>query len=79
MRAARLVVDTGLHAKKWSFNQAVDFFMENTGFKRSYSQAQIYRYIAYPGQATSYMVGMLTILDLTYENRHRYPPPSSMH
>ncbi|MCB2209821.1 DUF885 domain-containing protein [bacterium] len=63
-RAARLVVDTGIHAMGWDFNQAVDFFVENTGFSTSFAQGQIYRYIAYPGQATAYMVGLLAILDL---------------
>ena len=63
-RAARLVVDTGIHSMGWDFNRAVAFFAENTGFSTGYSQGQIYRYIAYPGQATAYMVGMLKILEL---------------
>jgi uncharacterized protein (DUF885 family) len=63
-RAARLVVDTGLHAFGWDFNQAVDFFVENTGFSNDFSQGQIYRYIAFPGQATAYLVGMLKMLEL---------------
>ena len=63
-RAARLVVDTGIHSLGWDFNQAVDFFSENTGFSTNESQGQIYRYIGYPGQATAYMVGMLKILEL---------------
>lgn len=63
-RAARLVVDPGIHAFGWDFNQAVNFFAENTGFSIGTAQGQIYRYIAYPGQATSYLVGMLKILEL---------------
>jgi len=64
MRAARLVIDTGIHAMGWGFNKAVDFFVTNTGFSRDYAQAQVYRFIAYPGQATAYMVGELEILEL---------------
>jgi uncharacterized protein (DUF885 family) len=64
LRAARLVVDTGLHTKQWSFDQAVEFFMENVGWSRGASEYQIARYIVVPGQATGYMIGMLQILDL---------------
>jgi uncharacterized protein (DUF885 family) len=64
LRAARLVVDTGLHAKQWSFDQAVEFFMENVGWNRSQCEYQITRYIMLPGQATAYMVGMLQILGM---------------
>jgi len=63
-RAARLVVDPGIHTLGWDFNRAVAFFAENTGFSTGTAQGQIYRYIAYPGQATAYMVGMLKILEL---------------
>ncbi len=63
-RAARLVVDTAIHTMGWDFNKAVEFFVENTGFSTGSSQGQIYRYIAFPGQATAYMVGMLKILEL---------------
>ena len=63
-RAARLVVDTGIHAMSWDFDRAVDFFVENTGFSIGFSQSQIYRYIAYPGQSTAYMIGLLKILEL---------------
>lgn len=64
LRAARLVVDTGLHTKQWSFDQAVEFFMGNVGWDRQDSEYQIARYIVLPGQSTAYMVGMLQILDL---------------
>jgi uncharacterized protein (DUF885 family) len=63
-RSARLVVDTGIHAKKWTFDRAVDFMVENTGMQRSYLEYEVTRYISWPGQATSYMVGMLKILEL---------------
>ena len=63
-RAARLVVDTGIHAKRWTYDQAVDFFIDNTGFGRGAAEYQIARYIAMPGQSTAYMVGMLRLLEL---------------
>jgi uncharacterized protein (DUF885 family) len=63
-RAVRLVVDTGIHAKRWSFNRAVDYMIENTGLERYLVQGQISRYVVWPGQATAYMIGMLEILDL---------------
>jgi uncharacterized protein (DUF885 family) len=61
-RAARLVVDTGIHALGWPYDQAVDFFDENTGL--GHGRFSIGRYTAMPGQATAYMVGMLRILEL---------------
>ena len=63
-RAARLVVDTGIHTKKWTFEQAVDFMVENTGLPEEYVQGEVGRYIMWPGQATAYMVGMLKILEV---------------
>lgn len=64
MRAARLVVDTGIHAKGWDFDQATQFFMENVGWDRQSCEQQIARYIVLPGQSTAYLVGMLKILEL---------------
>ncbi|MBU6998197.1 MAG: DUF885 domain-containing protein [Theionarchaea archaeon] len=66
-RAARLVVDTGIHTKGWTFDEAERFMEENVGYKNSdvvNVEFEISRYIAWPGQATAYMVGMLTILEL---------------
>lgn len=63
-RAARLVVDTGLHAKRWTFDQAVDYMVENTGRQRGAMQAEVARYVSIPGQATAYYVGFLKILEL---------------
>ncbi len=60
-RAARLVVDTGLHAFGWSRQQAVDYLLENTPVAPIDVEAEIDRYIAYPGQALSYMTGRLEI------------------
>jgi len=63
-RAARLVVDTGIHAKQWSFDDATIFFAQNTGFTVDSSRGQIARYVVWPGQSTAYMVGMLELLAL---------------
>jgi uncharacterized protein (DUF885 family) len=62
-RAARLVVDTGIHAQRWTFNQAVDFLVENTGMKRNFMQGEVSRYISLPGQATAYYIGYTKILE----------------
>ena len=61
MRAGRLVVDTGIHAKGWSRSQAIDYLRQNTPMARLEIDNEIDRYIAYPGQALSYMVGRLEI------------------
>lgn len=63
LRAARLVIDTGIHSMGWSFDEAVAFNQAAVGWSRSASQAAVARYSVLPGQATAYMVGMLTILD----------------
>jgi uncharacterized protein (DUF885 family) len=69
MRAARLVVDTGLHAMKWSREQAQAYFDENMPASRYDNQREIDRYIVMPGQATSYYVGMTKILELREQAR----------
>ena len=63
-RAVRLVVDTGLHAKGWSEQQAIDYMMQNTMNTRGQSRSEIRRYIVDPGQATGYMLGTLKIREL---------------
>ncbi len=63
-RAARLVVDTGLHAKKWTREEAIIYMMDNAGEVRSESESEIERYIVWPGQATSYMIGRIKIMEL---------------
>ncbi len=62
LRAARLVMDTGIHAMGWSFEQAVQFNMDNVGASLASSQGAAARYSVVPAQATAYMVGMLRIL-----------------
>lgn len=63
-RACRLVVDTGIHAKKWSREEAVNYLVENTPNPEYDAQKAIERYIAMPGQATAYMIGKLKIMEL---------------
>ena len=63
-RAARLVVDTGLHEKKWSREKAIEYLMVNTPNPESDAIKAIERYIVMPGQATAYKIGMNKILEL---------------
>lgn len=63
-RAARLVVDTGLHDKKWTREQAIQYLVDNTPNPKNDCVKAIERYIVMPGQATAYKVGMLKILEL---------------
>jgi uncharacterized protein (DUF885 family) len=63
-RAIRLVVDTGLHAKGWTEQQAVDYFLANGPTSEGQVRSEIRRYLVMPGQATAYKVGMLKILEL---------------
>ncbi len=60
-RAIRLVVDTGLHHKGWSMEQAVQFFSDNSPAPLGTIETEIRRYLVIPGQATSYKIGMITI------------------
>lgn len=63
-RAVRLVVDTGIHAKRWSRERAISYMSDNTGMTESDVVAEIERYFVMPGQATAYKVGMTKILEL---------------
>jgi uncharacterized protein (DUF885 family) len=62
LRAARLVMDTGIHSLGWSFEEAVRFNRDNVGASAGASQNAAARYSVWPGQATAYMIGMLQIL-----------------
>ena len=63
-RAARLVVDTGIHAQRWTREQAIDYLAANTGMEPTEVVAEVERYIVMPGQALAYKTGQLEILDL---------------
>ena len=64
LRAMRLVVDTGLHSKGWTREQAIDFMLENSGMTRTEVVAEVERYIAIPSQALAYKIGALKIQEL---------------
>ncbi|MBU6373491.1 MAG: DUF885 family protein [Alphaproteobacteria bacterium] len=68
-RAIRLVVDTGLHAKRWSREQAVQYILDNQPGDRAQAEKDIDRYIVMPGQATAYMIGQQEILRLREKAR----------
>jgi len=63
-RALRLVVDTGLHSKGWSEQEAVDFMQRNSAEPLASVQSEVRRYLVLPGQATSYKIGMIKIQQL---------------
>ena len=63
-RAARLVVDTGIHAEGWSYDEAMEFMLENTGLPPDQVEIEVARYIVWPGQAVAYKIGMIKILEL---------------
>lgn len=63
-RAVRLVVDTGIHSKKWTREQAIAYMREKTGMAESEVESEIDRYIVNPAQALAYKVGMLKLLEL---------------
>ena len=64
LRAARLVVDTGGHSKKWSREKMIEFMLENNPMTPEDAAKEVERYIDLPGQALSYKIGMIKILDL---------------
>ncbi len=66
-RAARLVVDTGIHARGWSRARAVEFFTERTGKPGHDIEVEIDRYIVWPAQALAYTMGALAIKELRRE------------
>jgi uncharacterized protein (DUF885 family) len=63
-RAVRLVVDTGIHYKKWTRDQVIQYMREHSSSNEAYFQSEADRYIAWPGQALAYKIGQLTILRL---------------
>ena len=71
LRAMRLVVDTGLHSKGWTREQAIEFMLANSGMTRTEVVAEVERYIAIPSQALAYKVGALKIQELRQRAEQR--------
>lgn len=69
LRAMRLVVDTGIHTKGWTRDQAIDYMLANSPMAKTDATAEVERYIAIPGQALGYKIGQLTIIRLKNEAR----------
>ena len=63
-RSARLVIDTGIHAKRWSREQAIEFFRQNTPLSEGDMVTEVERFFVNPGQALGYKIGMMKILEL---------------
>jgi uncharacterized protein (DUF885 family) len=70
-RAVRLVVDTGLHAKGWTRDQAIEYMVSHTGHRREEATNEVDRYITWPGQALAYKIGELEIRRLRDEARQK--------
>jgi uncharacterized protein (DUF885 family) len=73
-RAARLVVDTGIHAQGWTRQQAIDYMTAATGMERNRVEFEVDRYISVPGQALTYMIGQLKILELREKAKRALGP-----
>lgn len=73
-RACRLVVDTGIHAKGWSRNRSVGYFLANTALTRDNVVREIDRYFVWPGQACAYQIGKNKILDLREQAKAKLGP-----
>jgi uncharacterized protein (DUF885 family) len=67
LRAMRLVVDTGIHAKGWTRDQSIQYMLANSGESKTDATAEVERYIAIPSQALAYKIGQLTISKLRDE------------
>jgi uncharacterized protein (DUF885 family) len=74
LRAARLVVDTGIHSQGWSREQAIDYMVNTTGMAPGDVTTEVERYMAFPGQACAYKVGQLKILELREKARAALGP-----
>jgi uncharacterized protein (DUF885 family) len=64
LRAMRLVVDTGIHSKRWTREQAIEYMLANSDMGKTDATAEVERYIAIPSQALAYKIGALTIMRL---------------
>jgi uncharacterized protein (DUF885 family) len=74
LRAMRLVVDTGIHSKGWTREQAIDYMLSHSGMGKTDATAEVERYIAIPSQATAYKLGALTIQRLRKEAQDALGP-----
>jgi uncharacterized protein (DUF885 family) len=74
LRAVRLIVDTGIHAQGWDRQKAIDLMVEHTTFSADQAAAEIDRYISWPGQATSYVIGEREITKLREEAKQALGP-----
>jgi uncharacterized protein (DUF885 family) len=70
-RAARLVIDTGIHQQGWTRQQAIDYLASHTALTQHEVETEVDRYISWPGQALAYKLGELTILKLRTEAETR--------
>jgi uncharacterized protein (DUF885 family) len=73
-RAARLVVDTGIHSKNWSEDKAVEYMIATGRASPDQARSEVRRYITLPGQATGYKIGMLKIMELRRKAEHELGP-----
>ncbi len=74
LRAMRLVVDTGIHAKGWTREQAIRYMLDNSGMSETEVTSEVERYIAIPGQALAYKLGQLKILELRARAEQAFGP-----
>jgi uncharacterized protein (DUF885 family) len=79
LRAIRLIVDTGIHYYNWDYKKCYKLFKKYTIFPDSEIEAEIYRYVALPGQALSYKIGELTFLELRKKYMKKYNDIKSFH
>lgn len=75
-RAVRLVVDTGIHAERWTRERAIEWMLENTGMGEVEVTAEVERYVVLPGQACAYKVGQMKILELRERARSALGAPA---
>ena len=73
-RAVRLVVDTGMHHKRWTREQAIEYMLAKTGQPETDVVSEIERYLVIPGQALAYKIGMMKILELRERARRELGP-----
>jgi uncharacterized protein (DUF885 family) len=73
-RACRLVVDAGIHYKKWTREEAIKYMMNHTGMNESEVVTEVERYVVMPGQACAYKIGMMKILELREKAKQALGP-----